>query len=217
VNGALFWLLIAAAGAFHGLNPAMGWLFAVGLGMQDRSLRSLLGALPFIAIGHALSVGLFVLLLGVLSFIIDPRALQLACAALLVGFGIYKLIRWRRHPRWVGMRVGRRDLVVWSFLMATAHGAGLMLAPILLGLPPGIVYEKIPNQHVLSLGWTMQPLLTGILAVALHTAAMLLVATVIAVVVYESVGVGILRRAWINLDLPWGVSLIGAGMVMAAL
>jgi hypothetical protein len=217
MNGALFWLLIAAAGAFHGLNPAMGWLFAVGLGMQERSLRAVLSALPFIAIGHALSVGLFVLLLGVLSFIIDPRALQLACAAVLVGFGIYKVVRWRRHPRWVGMRVGRRDLVAWSFLMATAHGAGLMLAPILLGLPPGIVYEEIPNQHVLSLGWTMQPLMTGILAVALHTAAMLVVATVISVVVYQTVGLGFLRRAWVNLDLPWGMSLIGAGMVMAAL
>jgi hypothetical protein len=101
--------------------------------------------------------------------------------------------------------------------MATAHGAGLMLAPILLGLPPGIVYAKIPNQHVLTLGWTIQPLTIGVLEVALHTLAMLVVATVIAVTVYETVGVGILRRAWVNLDLPWGVSLIGAGMVMAAL
>jgi hypothetical protein len=217
VSGAWPWLALTAAGAFHGLNPAMGWLFAVGLGMQERSHLALLRALPFIALGHALSIGLVVVCIGVLGLLVDPRAVQLGCAGLLVGFGTWKAIRWRRHPRWVGMRVGPRALVAWSFLMATAHGAGLMLAPILLRVPASFAYLRIPNPHVLALGTALPSMSTAATAVLVHTGSMLAVATAVALVVYETVGVGILRRAWVNLDLPWAASLVGAGLLMAAL
>lgn len=211
------WLALAAAGAFHGLNPAMGWLFAVGLGMQEGSRRALVRALPFIALGHALSIGLIVVGIGVLGVVVDPHALQLGCAGLLVCFGTWKFVRWRRHPRWVGMRVGPRDLVAWSFLMATAHGAGLMLVPILLHLPGALAYARVPNQHVLSLGYALPSASTGVAAVLVHTAAMLTVAAVLAVVVYETIGVAILRRVWFNFDLPWAAALVGAGLLMALL
>jgi hypothetical protein len=217
VSAAWPWLVLAAAGAFHGLNPAMGWLFAVGLGMQERSRGALLRALPFIAAGHALSILLVVLAVGVLGILVQPHLLQLGCAGLLVGFGTWRAVRWRRHPRWVGMRVGPRDLVAWSFLMSTAHGAGLLLAPVLLHLPPGLAYLRIPDPHVLAAGTLVPSPSTAVAAVLVHTGALLAVATAVAVLVYETVGVGILRRAWVNLDLPWAASLVGAGLLMAAL
>ena len=217
MSGAWPWLALAGAGAFHGLNPAMGWLFAVGLGMQEGSQRALLRALPFIAIGHAVAIGLVVLAVAAAGIVVDPTALRLGGAALLVGFGAWRAVRWRRHPRWVGMRVGPRDLVAWSFLMATAHGAGLMLIPVLLHLPGYAAYARVPNLHVLALGWGLTSASTAALAVATHTLAMLAVATGLAVLVYRTVGVAVLRRFWVNLDLPWAASLMGTGILMAVL
>jgi hypothetical protein len=124
-------LTLSLLGAYHGVNPGMGWLFAVALGLQEQSGRAVLRALLPIAIGHAAAIGLTVGLLAAGRASVPLSALAWITAALLVGFGLFKLIR-PRHPRWVGMRVGAKDLVVWSFLMATAHGAGLMLLPVFL-------------------------------------------------------------------------------------
>jgi hypothetical protein len=126
------WLALFGLGAFHGINPGMGWLFAVALGLQEQRRSAVWNALPPIAIGHALSVGLVIALIAAIHASIPQQALRWSAAAVLIGFGIYRLIR-ARHPRWVGMRVGFRDLVLWSFLMESAHGAGLMLVPVLLG------------------------------------------------------------------------------------
>jgi hypothetical protein len=118
-------LALVGLGAFHGVNPGMGWLFAVSLGLQERSRAAVLRALPPIAAGHALAVVVALLLLRGLQVAVPPAAVAMATAAVLVGFGLWRLVS-RRHPRWVGMRVNGRDLVLWSFLMATAHGAGLI-------------------------------------------------------------------------------------------
>ncbi len=125
------WATLAALGLYHGANPGMGWLFAVALGLQEKSGRAVMRALPPIALGHAISVGLTVALLAVGQVSVSWDHLKWVTAAVLIGFGILKLVR-PRHPRWVGMRVGFRDLTLWSFLMATAHGAGLMLLPVFL-------------------------------------------------------------------------------------
>src|SRR5688572_15382193 len=124
---------VALLGAYHGLNPAMGWLFAVGLGMQERSRRAVLRALPPIAAGHELAIALVALLVVGLGALADPRALHLAAAITLIAFGIFRFARPRAHPRWTTMRVTRKELTCWSFLMSSAHGAGLMVAPVLLG------------------------------------------------------------------------------------
>ncbi len=124
MNDAWPWLVLFGLGAFHGLNPAMGWLFAVCLGLQERRRAAVLSALPPIALGHALSAGLVVAAVGLLRQRIPPEMLEYSAAAVLLGYGVYKLLR-SRHPRWVGMRVGFGDLTLWSFLMASAHGAGL--------------------------------------------------------------------------------------------
>lgn len=195
------WLALGVLGVYHGLNPAMGWLFAVALGFLKRSRRAVLEALIPIAIGHELAVGAVVLLVAITQAFALPDVRPVGAIAL-VAFGLYKVRKPLSHPRWVGMQVSRRDLVVWSFLMSSAHGAGLMLFPVLLGLPAVTHVED--------------PLPTGLqdlAAVGLHTAAMLLTMSVIAVIVYERLGVMILRKAWVNLDLLWAVVVIAAGLV----
>jgi uncharacterized membrane protein len=190
------WLALAALGAYHGLNPAMGWLFAVALGLQERRLGAVLQAFPPIALGHILAISAAVLVVGVAQIVVPLDALRYACASVLILFGLYKLIR-RKHPRWVGMRVGFKDLTLWSFLMASAHGAGLMLFPVLL-------HNELDGINSLSAA-------ENLLAVSLHTAAMLVTMAAIALLVYEKLGVGVLRKAWLNLDALWATAIIAAG------
>ena len=128
------WLGLAALGVFHGLNPAMGWLFAVSLALQRQQAAQLYTATGYIAVGHLASVVIIMAALVVAGAFLPLKWVRIAAGAILLGFGFYRLARYYRHPRWVGMNVGGRDLIAWSFLMATAHGAGLMLAPVALAL-----------------------------------------------------------------------------------
>ena len=211
------WVALLGLGAFHGINPGMGWLFAVALGLQEQRRSAVWKALPPIAVGHALSVGLVVALVAVLHASTPHRALSWSAAFVLVGFGIYRLVR-ARHPRWVGMRVGFRDLVLWSFLMASAHGAGLMLVPVFLGtMPRGGATEAhmvhgAHSGHGANLDLLNNPWLATV-AVAVHTLGHLLVAGLAAMIVYEKLGVRILQRAWFNFDLAWAIALVVSGLV----
>ena len=209
------WLALAALGAYHGLNPAMGWLFAVALGLQKQRRGAVLQALPPIALGHAIAISLAVLVVGVAQIVVPLNVLRYVCAGTLILFGLYKLIR-RRHPRWVGMRVGFRDLTAWSFLMASAHGAGLMLIPVLLGLSSAVPMQGMHDHgahtgHATMTGSTT--VLADLVAVGLHTLALFVVMGATAVLVYEKLGVMILKRAWINLDLLWAGTLVAAGVI----
>jgi hypothetical protein len=207
------WLALAGLGAYHGLNPAMGWLFAVALGLQERRRGAVLQALPPIALGHALSILLAVLLVGVAQIVVPLDLLRYAFAGLLILFGLYKLVK-RKHPRWVGMRVGFRDLSAWSFLMSSAHGAGLMLVPLLLRLSEPTQGPHEQGDHAAHAGMTgSAPVLADLAAVGLHTLAMFAVMGAIAVVVYEKLGVMILKRTWFNLELLWAGALVGAGVI----
>lgn len=216
------WLSLAALGAFHGLNPAMGWLFAVALGLQERRLRAVTAALGPIALGHALAIGSVLVVVGLLGFVIPQQILLALGGAVLIGFAGYKVATRLRHPRWVGMRVGPRQLVLWSFLMASAHGAGLMLVPLLVGLQGGRVPGALAHAAHLGHAEHQPPaasdaLLPALAAVGVHSAAMLAIAALLAVVVYQKVGVEILRRAWINLDLIWVGALAITGSVALGL
>jgi hypothetical protein len=168
----------------------MGWLFAVALGLQECRRSAVLRALGPIALGHALAVGAVILALVLGGMALPPLGLRGAAGALLIAFGCFRLIRPGAHFRWVGMRVGPGDLVLWSFLMATGHGAGLMLAPVILQ------------------GWS-----SSLALVVVHTATMFVVMGAVALMVYETVGLGILRRAWVNIDLLWAGALVIAGVV----
>src|SRR5947209_2960085 len=139
------WLVLAGLGAYHGLNPAMGWLFAVALGLQERRRWAVIRALPAIALGHEASIAAVAAILALAQLVAAAELLRPLGALGLVAFGVFKLLRPRSHPRWVGMRVSARDLVVWSFLMSSAHGAGLMLVPVLLGMPVRSETADIPG------------------------------------------------------------------------
>jgi uncharacterized membrane protein len=206
------WLALVALGAYHGLNPAMGWLFAVALGLQERRRGAVLQALPPIALGHAVAISLAVLVVGVARITIPLDVLRYACASALILFGLYKLAR-RKHPRWVGMRVGFRDLTAWSFLMATAHGAGLMLVPVLLGLSSTEQAQETHAHGAHASTSGSATVLADLAVVGLHTLAMFAVMGVTAVVVYEKLGVMILKRTWFNLDLLWAGTLVVAGVI----
>lgn len=183
---------MAGFGAFHGLNPAMGWLFALSLGLQQQRERAIGLSLVPIAIGHAGALALVALPIIALRSAIPIDALRLAAAVLLLAFGLWKLGRWYRHPRWVGMRVGMGELLWWSFLMATAHGAGLMVAPTLVAL------AATSGAAV-------------ILGVGVHTLAMLVVMAVVAWIVYRKLGLAVLRTGWVNFDLIWALALLVVG------
>ncbi len=212
------WLSLALLGAFHGLNPAMGWLFAVALGLQERSRAAIYGAFAPIALGHALSILVVVVGVTLAQNVITAGALRVASAVVLVVFGLYKLLR-AAHPRWVGMRVNFRDLALWSFLMATAHGAGLMLLPILLELSPAGAASSHAEHagHVMAMGTAAPAPYAAAAAVVLHTSVMFVAMGGLAVLVYEKLGTAILRRAWLNLDRLWAFALVGVGLLTLAL
>jgi len=211
------WLVVFALGLFHGLNPAMGWLFAVALGLQEQKRAAVLRALLPIALGHALSIGIIIAAVLVARISLPHSTLKFAAAAVLFAFGLYRLFR-SRHPNWVGMRVGFGDLTLWSFIMASAHGAGLMLIPLFLkpADPPLETTATAMGSHMHSMsgfgfGNVSSPsLLSG--SVAVHTFGYLLATGVVAVLVYEKLGVGLLRHAWFNIDLFWMLALMTAGL-----
>jgi hypothetical protein len=212
VNGLWPWLAVFGLGLFHGVNPAMGWLFAVALGLQEQKRAAVLRALPPIVLGHALSIGIIIAAVLVARISLPHRILKIAAAAILFAFGLYRLFR-SRHPNWVGMRVGFGDLTLWSFIMASAHGAGLMLVPFFLTSPdkPNTHHSySRSGEHTLGFANFSGPsLLTA--SVAVHTLGYLLMTALVAILVYEKVGVGMLRRAWFNIDLVWMVALMVTG------
>jgi hypothetical protein len=207
MSGTWSWLALLALGAYHGINPGMGWLFAVALGLQEKSRRAVLAALPPIALGHALAICVVVALLYLAQASLPARAVRYAAAALLFGFGLYRILR-ARHPVWVGMRVSFRDLTLWSFMMASAHGAGLMLAPLLLDVPDASHAAHAGQVAIPKEPWRW------LAAVGVHTAGHLVVAALIALLVYEKLGLKLLGRAWFNLDLLWSVVLLASGLII---
>jgi len=191
----------------------MGWLFAVALGLQEQKRAAVLRALPPIVLGHALSIGIIIAAILVARVSLPHRTLKIAAAAILFAFGLYRLVR-SRHPNWVGMRVGFGDLTLWSFIMASAHGAGLMLVPFFLTSPdkPNThhSYSHSGNEHLWGFANVSGPYLL-MASVAVHTLGYLLMTALVAILVYEKLGVGMLRRAWFNIDLVWMVALMVTG------
>jgi len=204
------WLAILGLGIFHGLNPGMGWLFAVSNGMQAGRARGVFLALPPLAAGHLLAIAAILMPVSALSFyVLNLRALNLLAGLLLIGFGLYKLA-FPRHPRFLA-RIGPRHLVLWSFLMASSHGAGLMVIPFLLdaGLP-----GHGPAAHADHLPPTLQGgLLLASLVTLVHTAVMILTAGALAWTIYRYLGLRLLQKAWVNVDLVWAVFLIAVGAI----
>ncbi|MBZ5610790.1 MAG: hypothetical protein LAP38_21205 [Acidobacteriia bacterium] len=193
------WSTLFLLGAYHGINPGMGWLFAVARGMQEHRARAVAWSLPPIALGHALSIGVVVLVAGLVQMALPLTYIRIGVAVTLVGLGVYKLIR-SRHFRWGGMQVGFRDLTIWSFLMASAHGAGLMVLPVVLAGPHA---HHLAAAHGVS----------GVWATLVHTLGYFTVTAAVALLVYQKFGLAMLRRSWFNLDLVWAIALVVTGFV----
>lgn len=212
---ALPWLTLIALGAYHGLNPAMGWLFAVSRGLQQRSRRGVLDSLLPIAVGHELSLALVAFVLLAAAEVVDPSALRIAAAAALLAFGLFRFVKPRAHPRWTSMRVNRRELTLWSFLMSSAHGAGLMVAPVLIGIEASGAARAATDhdrEHI-EMAASGSSVVADALGLLLHVGAMLAVMAVVALVVYEKLGVEVLRRAWLNTDQAWAATFVVAALI----
>jgi hypothetical protein len=214
------WVSIALLGSLHGVNPAMGWLFAASLGLQAQSGRAVWSALGPLALGHALSVAAALATAAVLGIAVPPALLRWIAAAALLGFGVLHL-RPHTHPQWLrrvgGMCVGPRQLTTWSFLVSSAHGAGLMVLPFVLGRGPttpsgNADVHSVAGGHAAHLAGVAVSgaggQTTALFATLLHTAGYFAVAGAIAWVVYERLGVRFLRSAWINMNVVWAGALI---------
>jgi len=213
--------VLAALGAFHGLNPAMGWLFAVARGMQERSRPVLLRSLPPIAAGHLASVAIVAAVVATTESVVAGTTVATVGGGVLVCFGLWRLLS-ARHFRWAGMRLSAAQLAGWSFLMSSAHGAGLMLLPVLattsvpahqLGHTAHFPAAAAPHREA----GTPAAALDGLLAAGVHTVAMFAVMATCALLVYEFVGLSVLRRAWFNMDKVWAAVMVAAGALTIAL
>jgi hypothetical protein len=215
------WAALFLLGAYHGINPGMGWLFAVALGMQKKRASAVWQSLVPIAVGHLVAVGIVVAAATIAGATLPLRYVKMAAASVLLAFGLLQLIR-KSHPRWGGMQIGFRDLAIWSFLMASAHGAGLMLLPILLKMSAlrGAADLGDSAHHIHTLvfagpdfaGPGLARPSTALIALLVHTLGYLLVTGLIAFVVYEKLGLEVLRKTWVNLDLIWAVALIATAV-----
>jgi hypothetical protein len=203
------WLAIAALGLFHGVNPAMGWLFATALGLNRHSERAVWLALLPIGLGHAAAVAVILFFALALGLILEPGQLTRLGAVILFAWAAWHVVYGRRHKLRFGMRIGLGGLFLWSFLIANAHGAGLMLVPAVIPL----CLAGSPA-HELTAGGSLP---VALAALALHTGVMLATIGTIAIVVYKCVGVAFLRRGWINFDLIWTIALVACGMILLAI
>jgi hypothetical protein len=202
-------LALIGLGAFHGINPGMGWLFAVALGMQEKCRAAVYKALLPLALGHALAVVAAVAVAVAIGAVMPVEMLRWVLAAILVLLGISRFFR-HSHPRGTGMKVGMVGLTLWSFLMATAHGAGLMVVPLFLGM------TMSGSQHAHH-GMSASSVPMAFLATGAHAAGYLLVTAIIASLIFEKFGVALLRRAWFNIDRIWAIALVTTGGLSLAL
>lgn len=209
---AALWLAVVAIGLYHGLNPAMGWPLAVANGMTERRPRAVFATVLPLGGGHFAAMAVVLLPFAALAWYAEwSRAIRLAAGALVLLFGLFKLVR-RRHPRALA-RIRPTQLAWWSFLMATAHGAGLMLVPFMLRLcVADPAAGGVERAHAfVETALAQSGLGTALLVAAVHTMAMMLAGLAMAWAVYRWLGLQFLRRTWFNLDLVWAASLVLAG------
>jgi hypothetical protein len=197
------WLIIAGLGLYHGINPAMGWLFAVALGLHRKSRGIVLLSLVPIALGHAAAVAVALAALLALGLVIDRAVLAWLAAAALIAWAAWHGLYGHRQRLMVGMQTGLLGLLAWSFVMASAHGAGLMLVPAVMPLCGGETRFAADTA-----------VLPALAALGVHTAAMLATIAAVSTLVYHWVGVDFLRRGWINLDLVWVAALFASGIAL---
>jgi hypothetical protein len=211
------WLAVVASGLYHGVNPGMGWPLAVSAGLMDKSPRALLRALWALAAGHLLATLLVLLPFAFLLVLAEwQRSIQLGASLLVIGFGVYRLIE-RRHPRTLA-RIPPTQLALWSFAVAIAHGAALMLVPIYLGLCQAFELDAGHEAAgaLMKASLVKASLGMAVLVSLVHVAAMISAGGCLAWLVYRYLGLRFVSRSWFNLDVIWATSLILVGVVALA-
>ena len=217
---AMLWLGVVAIGAYHGLNPAMGWPLAVANGLSEKRGAAVFATFVPLGAGHLLAMALVLVPFALLSWMLSwQREMRIAAGALVVLFGVSRLLL-RRHPRWL-MRVRPTQLMLWSLLMATAHGAALMLLPFVTGLceAPGAAAGRSPDAwgHAGVMALMRANVGTAVVVSLLHSAAMIASGLVVAWIVYRHLGLRVLRSTWLDLDAVWALSLIASGAAAMAM
>jgi len=203
------WLIVVASGLYHGVNPGMGWPLAVSAGLMERNSRALLAALWPLAAGHLLAMLLVLLPFALLLIVVEwQRQIQIGASLLVIGFGIFRLAG-RHHPR-VLVRIPPAQLGLWSFAVAIAHGAGLMLVPIYLGL---CREAEIGKGHEAATILVNTNLGMAVLVSVVHATAMIVAGGSLAWLVYRYLGLKFVSRSWFNLETSWAVSLILVGAI----
>ena len=204
---AALWLAVVASGLYHGVNPGMGWPLAVSAGLMERSSRALVAALWPLTVGHLLAMLVVLLPFSLLVAVVQwQRQIQIGASILVIGFGIFRLIN-QRHPR-VLARIRPTQLAIWSFAVAIAHGAGLMLVPIYLGLCRA---ADINRGHEAAGTLINASLSMAVLVSVVHSIAMIAAGGFLAWLVYRHLGLKFVSRSWFNLDTTWAFSLILVG------
>ncbi|MBS0446770.1 MAG: hypothetical protein JSR59_12570 [Proteobacteria bacterium] len=216
-SAASLWAGVVAIGIYHGLNPAMGWPLAVAHGLERRRGTAVFGTWIPLGVGHVLAMAIVLVPFALLAWMLEwSREIRVAAGAIVLGFGVLRLF-WQRHPRALA-RIPPTQLTLWSFLMATAHGAALMLVPVLMGLcatpPPA---SAGPLAHDAMMGLMRNGAATALTVSALHTVAMIGSGLAVAWIVYRYLGLRALRGAWIDLDRVWAIGLIASGGVAIAM
>jgi hypothetical protein len=204
---AALWGAVILSGAYHGLNPGMGWPLAVSAALMEQKASALPRALGMLALGHFLAMIGILLPFSLMICLVQYEAeLRIGAGVLVIAMGLYLLIN-RRHPK-ILARIHPARLALWSFLAATAHGAGLMLVPIYLGIC-GIGGEEAGHEAAAAL--MASNVLTAFAVALVHTASMTIAGGIIAVVIYRWLGLKFLSRTWFNLDIVWALSLVAVG------
>ena len=208
---ALWWAVIFS-GIYHGVNPGMGWPLAVSAALFERKKSAMIKASAMLATGHFLAMIVILLPFSMMYFLVNnEREIRLGAGVLVIAMGIYLLIN-RRHPK-ILARIHPAKLGLWSFLAATAHGAGLMLVPIYLGICGLLVLgESVSGTgHAAAQVLMSSNIVTAFLVAATHTFAMTFAGAAIALLVYNWFGLKFISKSWFNLDLIWAFSLIIVG------
>ena len=210
---ALLWLAVVASGLYHGVNPGMGWPLAVSAGLIERSSRALVMALWPLTVGHLLAMFVVILPFALLLVIVEwQQQIQIGASLLVIGFGTFRFVN-RRHPR-VLARIRPTQLGLWSFAVAMAHGAGLMLVPIYLGLCRA---ADLNRGHRAASALINANVGMAVLVSVIHSVAMIAAGGPFAWLVYRYLGLRFLSRSWFNLDASWAVSLIFVGALSFAI
>jgi hypothetical protein len=203
------WLAVVVSGVYHGLNPGMGWPLAVTAGLMGRGRRDLIASLAPLGAGHFLAMAGILLPFAAMTALLGWQdQIRVGAGLLVITGGVYLLIN-RRHPRFLA-RIRPTELALWSFAVAMAHGAGLMLLPIYLGICSAAEQD---TGHQAAAALMRGNSWTAMVVSIVHATAMIVSGGFVALAVHQWLGLRFISKSWFNLDVVWALSLVLVGAI----